>query len=200
MAQVGNDFSRNAPNFIVKADFYTNPATPRVPSLNEPNCGSCHTGDAVLNMTTAAGERSRRRTTSGCYRRSCRQTRRRRRSCHDSRFAEPRVTSGPAAGNPQLFRLSVDSHGGVFCEGCHGATHAEWPVRNANANDNVAAKQFAGPCGNGDGMLDLPHGRIHERDAERPAWHASCRQQRLLRRVVRGHEDFVERGGTARRD
>jgi hypothetical protein len=35
----------------------------------------------------------------------------------------------------------------VFCEGCHGSTHAEWPVRNANANDNVAATELQGHAG-----------------------------------------------------
>jgi hypothetical protein len=42
-----------------------------------------------------------------------------------------------------LYRLSL-GHGGVFCEGCHGSTHAEWPNRVENANDNVAATQLQG--------------------------------------------------------
>jgi hypothetical protein len=65
----------------------------------------------------------------------------------NTRFAEPRVASGAAAGNPQLARLSVDTHGGVFCEGCHGATHAEWPVLDPNGNDNVAANELQGHAG-----------------------------------------------------
>ena len=35
----------------------------------------------------------------------------------------------------------------MICEGCHGATHAEWPNANPNANDNVAAKQLQGHTG-----------------------------------------------------
>jgi hypothetical protein len=34
-----------------------------------------------------------------------------------------------------------------MCEGCHGATHAEWPNANPNANDNVTAKQLQGHTG-----------------------------------------------------
>ncbi|MEN8106643.1 MAG: hypothetical protein ABFS22_01405, partial [Pseudomonadota bacterium] len=36
---------------------------------------------------------------------------------------------------------------GLFCEACHGSTHAEWPASNPNANDNVPAKQIQGHTG-----------------------------------------------------
>jgi hypothetical protein len=70
----------------------------------------------------------------------------------NKRFAEPAVPatfngfSNPGAGNPQLYRVST-GHGGVMCEGCHGATHAEWPNANLFANDNVTAKQLQGHTG-----------------------------------------------------
>jgi hypothetical protein len=35
----------------------------------------------------------------------------------------------------------------VLCQGCHGSTHAEWPVANAAANDNVAATTLQGHDG-----------------------------------------------------
>jgi len=54
--------------------------------------------------------------------------------------------ANPGAGNPKLYRVST-GHGGVMCEGCHGATHAEWPNANPNANDNVTAKQLQGHTG-----------------------------------------------------
>lgn len=149
MKQVGNDFSRNKPGgqFVLGSDFYKNPRTPRVPWANEPTCGSCHTGDANSNMSKAAGViaapdglRLLQAYLSG-----------------DSkatpilptnlRFAEPRVKDGAAAGNPQLYRLSVDRHGGIFCEGCHGSTHAEWPTTNPTGNDNVAAAELQGHAG-----------------------------------------------------
>jgi hypothetical protein len=56
------------------------------------------------------------------------------------------VFANPGAGYPTLDRVST-GHGGVFCEGCHGATHAEWPNGNPNANDNVTAKQMQGHTG-----------------------------------------------------
>jgi hypothetical protein len=34
-----------------------------------------------------------------------------------------------------------------MCEGCHGATHAEWPNANPNSNDNVTADQLQGHTG-----------------------------------------------------
>jgi hypothetical protein len=67
----------------------------------------------------------------------------------NKRFAEPLVPASfgtftnPGAGNPQLYRVST-GHGGVMCEGCHGATHAEWPNANPNANDNVTSQQLQG--------------------------------------------------------
>ncbi|HYQ72220.1 MAG TPA: cytochrome C, partial [Gammaproteobacteria bacterium] len=68
------------------------------------------------------------------------------------RFAEPVVPASfngfanPGAGNPQLYRVST-GHGGVMCEGCHGATHAEWPNANPASNDNITAGQLQGHTG-----------------------------------------------------
>jgi hypothetical protein len=57
------------------------------------------------------------------------------------RFAE-----NQNGGRQVLYRLSR-GHGGVFCEGCHGSTHAEWPINTPNSNDNVAAVQLQGHAG-----------------------------------------------------
>ena len=159
MNQVGNDFSRNvSPTrvgaFELAPDFYTNPATPRVPWANEPGCGSCHTGDANSNLAGGTDVLTNPTDTRGnpdgirllqAYR------------VGDGkatpivptnkRFAEPAVSQGrPADGNPKLYRVST-GHGGVFCEGCHGSTHAEWPNANPFANDNVTAHQLQGHSG-----------------------------------------------------
>ena len=70
----------------------------------------------------------------------------------NNRFAENIVpadfngTPNPGAGNPQLYRVST-GHGGVMCEGCHGATHAEWPNANPASNDNTTANQLQGHTG-----------------------------------------------------
>ncbi len=149
LANVGNDFSRNMPGggFIVASDFYTNPNTPRVPWANEPTCGSCHTGDANSNLTATANVIAapdgirllQTYRTTDANAKPILPT--------NLRFAEPRVTTGPATGNPQLYRVS-SGHGGVFCEGCHGPTHAEWPASGGNTvNDNVAANQLQGHTG-----------------------------------------------------
>ena len=172
MKQVGADFSQNvsptnpAPaSLILGGDFYNPSDTqPRVPWANEPGCGSCHTGDVSDNLLGAVNSIINTRDVNGnvdglrlrqAYRTG------------DSkatpivptnkRFAEPAVPvsfanadgtkfDNPGAGNPQLYRVST-GHGGVMCEGCHGATHAEWPNANPNANDNVTAKQLQGHTG-----------------------------------------------------
>ncbi len=150
MSQIGNDFSKNVPaggGFITKADFYTNATTPRVPWLNEPGCGSCHTGDAVSSKAGTAGTITSPDGLRLVQAYLTTDTKATPILPTNMRFAEPRIATGTAAGNPQLFRLSVDSHGGVLCEGCHGSTHAEWPVLNAAANDNIAATQMQGHAG-----------------------------------------------------
>ena len=174
MAQIGNDFTRNvsASNpgaFELASDFYTNPATPRVPWANEPSCGSCHTGDAMDNLHGAPGTVGDPddgiRLMQAYLSTDSKATPI---VPSNKRFAENAVPSGPAAGNPMLYRVSK-GHKGVFCEACHGATHGIWPNKNPKANDNVAAMQLQGhtgtitecsTCHTGDmGInLDGPHG------------------------------------------
>jgi hypothetical protein len=172
MQQVGADFSQNvsptnpAPaSLILGGDFYDPSSTqPRVPWANEPGCGSCHTGDASDNLLGAVDSIVNTRDTGGnvdglrlrqAYRTG--DTKATPIVPTNKRFAEPAVPASfanadgtkfdnPGAGNPQLYRVST-GHGGVMCEGCHGATHAEWPNANPNANDNVTAKQLQGHTG-----------------------------------------------------
>jgi hypothetical protein len=165
MAQVGDDFSKEFAlqqdvngdggiGFILGADFYHNPDTPRVPWANEPGCGSCHTGYATDNLAGEANVLVSPADTLGnfdgirllaAYR------------TDDPKatpivptnkaFAENVVAEGTAAdGNPKLYRVSK-GHGGLFCEACHGSTHAEWPSANPNANDNIPAQQLQGHSG-----------------------------------------------------
>jgi hypothetical protein len=187
MLDVGDDFSgglsADTP-FPAGADL-----TKRVPWANEPGCGSCHTGDVQDNLAGFAGTRTNAYDSNGnvdgirlmqAYR-----TGEGTPIVPDNgRFAEPLVPetfenadgsefANPGAGNPQLYRVST-GHGGVFCEGCHGATHAEWDTDGPTLlNDNVAANQLQGHSGtisecsvcHGDGWepdaedaLDGPHG------------------------------------------
>ncbi len=148
MMQVGNDFSQNAPTgggFALAGDFYTNPQTQRVPWANEPMCQSCHTGDVNRNLAGSAnvvksadGLRLAQAYMAGdAMAKPIVATNR--------RFAENQSGTGSTA-KQVLYRLSI-GHGGIFCEGCHGSTHAEWPNAIANSNDNVTATQLQGHSG-----------------------------------------------------
>jgi hypothetical protein len=164
MKHVGDDFSKNvSPTnpgaFILAKDFYTNPATPRVPWANEPGCGSCHSGDAVTNLATTSNVVKNTKDASGVSDNIRLRVAFRTNDAKatpivpaNKRFAESVVPASyngftnPGAGNPQLYRVST-GHGGVMCEGCHGATHAEWPMSNPRANDNRTAEQIQGHDG-----------------------------------------------------
>jgi hypothetical protein len=176
MTQVGNDFSKNKPggSFIIANDFYINTSTPRVPWANEPGCGSCHIGDAkdngraginttgtfTVNVRDKYGNTDNLRLlqsfTSVSY---CNPATTDPTTCpkvtpivpSNKRFAEDTIADGASPttapdGNPKLYRVST-GHSGVYCEACHGSTHAEWPNANPNANDNKTATQLQGHSG-----------------------------------------------------
>jgi hypothetical protein len=93
----------------------------RVGWLQQPNCQACHFDG---KRTTSAVDASGRLV-----------------SVADARFAtNPNV---PAAGF-SLYRFST-GHGGLQCEACHGATHAEYP--SSHANDNVQSIALQGYAG-----------------------------------------------------
>ncbi len=159
MSQVGNDFSKdvspaNPGNFHLGSDFYKNMATLRVPWANEPGCGSCHTGNAMDNLAGGSDVLTNPEDSSGnpdgirllqAYRQG--DTKATPIVPGNKQFAENVVAEGRASdGNPKLYRVST-GHGGLMCEGCHGATHAEWPNANPLANDNIAATQIQGHTG-----------------------------------------------------
>ena len=166
MEQVGNDFSRgvtpsNPSAFKMGLGNFYDPASaqPRVPWAHEPGCGSCHTGDAASNLAGTTGTITNIKdvygNTDGIRLLRAWRTGDAKATPivpGNKRFAENTVLASfngfanPAAGNPKLYRVST-GHGGVFCEGCHGATHAEWPNGNPAANDNVSAKQLQGHTG-----------------------------------------------------
>ncbi|MAT93710.1 MAG: cytochrome C [Halioglobus sp.] len=164
--QVGADFSAgvsaaNPGAFVLDQGNFYDSGSPqaRVPWANEPGCGSCHTGSANDNLTQQAGVmvnlRDSRGVRDGIRLRQAFLT-------GDAKatpivpgnklFAEPLVPevfngfANPAAGNPKLYRVST-GHGGVMCQGCHGSTHAEWPLSDPNANDNQTAIQLQGHTG-----------------------------------------------------
>jgi hypothetical protein len=107
---------------------YALPGSERTPWLSEPKCQSCHTGDAVSHL--GADIRLLR--------------------AYDA--ADPNATPTDAVNRRfaeelgKLYRHSL-GHGGMACEACHGSPHAEWPVGDPTANDNVAAIQLQGHTG-----------------------------------------------------
>jgi hypothetical protein len=141
MQQVGDDFSENFPTNPFPSG---PPVNKRIPWANEPKCQSCHTGDALDNLTTDPNVIP---STDGIHLLQAYRTNDASATpivTTNKRFAEndANTTVGPPAVIPVLYRLSK-GHGGVFCEGCHGSTHAEWPVQPDSgvsvANDNMAA-------------------------------------------------------------
>ncbi len=109
---------------------------PRRSWLDVPRCQSCHTGDAVSHRSgadvviAADGIHLAQAYVENDASASAI-------SAPLSRFAENAST---------LFRFSK-GHGGVLCQGCHGSTHAEWPVADPAANDNVAPTELQGHSG-----------------------------------------------------
>ena len=150
MQQVGNDFSgKDSPH-------YTD-LDKRVPWAIEPGCQSCHTGDAVNNLageTNVIAEPAVNQNGSSISPIRLLQAWR-----TDDTDAKPIVAANRRFAEEQidgkevLYRLSK-GHGGVFCEGCHGSTHAEWPAGgnkpdgtndpDIGVNDNIAATQIQG--------------------------------------------------------
>lgn len=166
--QVGDDFSGEA---APGRGFYT-VSGKRIPWASEPACESCHTGDAVSNLASTSGVVSQpARNQSGASIAPIRLLQAWKTgdstatpiSASNRRFAEERT----AGGQRVLYRLST-GHGGVFCEGCHGSTHAEWPAGVQNdasigVNDNLAAAQIQGH----EGKIQECDA-CHQRDPENP--------------------------------
>ncbi|MDD2808012.1 hypothetical protein [Rhodoferax sp.] len=93
----------------------------RIGWLNQPTCQSCHhDGKRELSGVNAAGLPN---------------------VWTDQRFASN--ANAPAAGL-NLYRFS-SGHGGLQCESCHGATHAEYP--SSHVNDNVLSTDVQGHAG-----------------------------------------------------
>ena len=185
MKNVGNDFSAKFPTvpFPTGVD-----ATKRIPWASEPGCQSCHTGDVLSTIAKTdpnvipakdgirllQAYRTNDATVTPI-------------SAPTSRFAENQVN-----GKRVLYRLSKDSHAGILCQGCHGSTHAEWPVKPSSgtfiANDNRPSIQLQGHpgkiiecttchlAGTLPLSLDGPHGLHPVNDS---GW-------------VGGHEEFME--------
>lgn len=130
----------------------------RRPWLDEPDCGSCHMGDAAQGDFSAGVMKTAWDTVDKSMRS---------RDPANARFAvmphkedrPEKVTVGGVTTyvkqplSQALYRKSADVHGSgpgvsLTCSTCHGGSHAIWPNPDPNANDNVTAKQLQGYDGN----------------------------------------------------
>jgi len=152
--QVGTDFSAG---FIAGtgADL-----SKRVPWANEPKCQSCHIGDvqqvAQLSNSGALAGTVRNTTDAKGNADGLRLLMTYKLDQHKQNGGSDTLTlldfpNSRFASDQPLYRLSGASeahgHGGLSCEGCHGSTHAIWPIQNQFANDNKAANDLQGHTG-----------------------------------------------------
>jgi hypothetical protein len=96
--------------------------------LDEPDCQSCHVGNATAN----GGRRYTSVFTNNTVRLPVDQT-----------FATKSNTP-PSANNYSLYRFSA-GHGNLQCSACHGSTHAEFP--SSHTNDNIRNIKIQGHIG-----------------------------------------------------
>ncbi len=132
----------------------------RKPWVDEPDCGSCHIGNANKGKAGGNGFFS-----TGVMKRAFDDTdpsavpRKVNKNDPDAvRFAvvpdyesqytdyssTSASTETPVKISLPLYRYGKDIHGQVACAACHGAAHAVAPNRDPSANDNVTALQLQG--------------------------------------------------------
>ena len=176
--QVGNDFTVG----FAEATPGNADLSRRVPWASEPKCQSCHLGDVLqveqlraggmladllINDTDVWGN------PDGLRARMAYALPEHVDHGGDTRLELLDFSGSRFASDQPLYRLSGSGeekgHGGVFCEGCHGSTHAIWPNANPFANDNRSAEGLQGhtgpivecsTCHTGDlgNTLEGPHG------------------------------------------
>jgi len=97
--------------------------------LDEPNCQSCHTGTAI--STNGQIRYTNSFDVSGLMRVALNQT----------YATQPNTPTNGLS----LYHSSTGGHGGLMCQACHGAAHAE--LASAQANENVQSHQIQAHSG-----------------------------------------------------
>lgn len=120
-------------------------AVHRVDYLDQPNCGSCHTGvgseavkklaydplDPAATPLQPANPRFAVNTAHIAF-----------------NYNDWDMSRVDKSYDLPLYRKSLDTHGHVPCAACHGSTHAIWPIKeDPSANENVTALQMQGHTG-----------------------------------------------------
>jgi hypothetical protein len=135
----------------------------RMPWLDEPDCGSCHTGDAndkgngyfsdgVFRQAFEAGDLSATSRAPARERFAVAQLYQQDITVewfgdYDVSKHDWDLTNKTMKVRARLFRESKDTHGNVACAACHGAAHSVWPNADPSANDNQTALQLQGHTG-----------------------------------------------------
>lgn len=171
----GKDTHNNYGSDPVQNMLNSEPADFRRPWIDEPDCGSCHIGDANIKEGEQVGHPGHSHAlenvfSAGVLKQSWHEDDASMRSMDpfNARFAVMPVKEdrpekatdhdGNSTYKPQplsqaLYRKSGDVHGSganglLTCSTCHGGSHAIWPNADPNANDNVTALQLQGYSGN----------------------------------------------------
>jgi hypothetical protein len=128
----------------------------RLEWLEQPDCGSCHTGSGNIGKDASKGYFSAgvKNLAFDENDPSATSTKVDLSNPDQSRFAvmpltalEQSTAGYNAVLKTPLYRMGKDLHGQVACAACHGAAHSVWPNRDPNANDNVTALQLQGHTG-----------------------------------------------------
>lgn len=155
----GGNLGEDKPTELTSADF-------RRQWFDEPDCGSCHVGDANYDKEGEAG--LKHYFSAGALKQAWQDGDKSAASMTpvDARFAvmptvdtlQEKVTvNGVTSYAPRpvsvaLYRKSADVHGSgtqkLTCSSCHGGSHALWPNKDPNANDNKTSQQLQGYDGN----------------------------------------------------
>ncbi|NJD08772.1 MAG: hypothetical protein FIA97_20120, partial [Methylococcaceae bacterium] len=137
--------------------------TSRIEYYDQPDCGSCHTGDAnrgkdgsggfysagVLKRAFAQDDPSATPLQPKSQRFAVQPGKSTDIYFSQSVFSDKYVGSRNSivSVTTPLYRNSHDSHGNVPCGACHGGAHEVWPNRDPKANDNVTSMQLQGHTG-----------------------------------------------------
>lgn len=145
----------------------------RIPWVDMPSCGSCHTGHGdepvkrrAYDMTTTefrplkpVTERFAENVApklafydehpSNGYYGFYTKEQENGQSCPPGTFSDTIQEGGKSdCSRRERFRDSLDRHAKLPCASCHGSPHAIWPNPDPYANDNVTAMQLQGHAGN----------------------------------------------------
>lgn len=157
----GGAMGADDPNTISAVDF-------RRQWIDEPDCGSCHVGDANLDKDGEAG--LNHYFSAGALKQGWKDGDKAAATIFpvNARFAvmptvedmqeksadaNKNTVFVPRKVSQTLYRKSIDVHGStgavkLYCSTCHGGSHGLWPNKDPNANDNTTSQQLQGYDGN----------------------------------------------------